>query len=377
MKAVPTPYLTVLVPAYQGSKVLPLSLEALRQSDLPRDQWELIVVDDASTDDTYEVAARWADSIVSLPGNPHGPAYARNRGFETAHGEIVVFIDADVVVHTDTLRRFADVFRNEPDVAAVFGSYDDRPTAPGLISQYRNLLHHYYHQQNAGDAETFWAGCGAIRSSVFAEAGMYDEWHFAKPQIEDIELGNRITSLGHRIVLRPEIQAAHLKRWTFKNMLKTDFNDRGVPWMRLLIQQGAAMKSASLNLRVMEKVKTVLVWVAIMFALAAAAFADPRLLVGSVDALLPLVVLNWPMYAFFGRKRGPLFAAAIFPLHLLYYVVSGIAVGAAWALHHTVGAPRPNPSVEAFSEIGAVTWPPVPRRRSGAWKRPPVETEAP
>ena len=65
------------------------------------------MVDDASTDETAVVAARYADTIVRLPGKPHGPAYARNRGFEASRGDVVIFIDADVCVHPDTLRRFA------------------------------------------------------------------------------------------------------------------------------------------------------------------------------------------------------------------------------------------------------------------------------
>jgi hypothetical protein len=54
------------------------------------------------------------------------------------------------------------------------------------MSQYRNLIHHHVHHQNAGHVETFWAGAGGVRRDVFSEAGMYDEWHYGRPQIEDI-----------------------------------------------------------------------------------------------------------------------------------------------------------------------------------------------
>jgi glycosyltransferase involved in cell wall biosynthesis len=116
------PFLSVILPVYQGSTVLPRSLQALAESDLPRECWELIVVDDGSTDDTASIAARYADRVVRLPGKKRGPAYARNRGFEVSRGECLVFVDADVIVHRDTLRRFMDVFLSEPDVGAVFGS---------------------------------------------------------------------------------------------------------------------------------------------------------------------------------------------------------------------------------------------------------------
>ena len=127
------------------------------------------------------------------------------------------------------------------------------------MSQYRNLLHHYVHQQNAGEVETFWAGAGAVRRSVFEEAGMYDEWHFARPQIEDIELGSRIRQLGHRILLRPEVHVTHFKRWTFVGVVRTDLRDRGIPWARLLAHRGAVLTTASLNLKWSEKLNTILV----------------------------------------------------------------------------------------------------------------------
>jgi glycosyltransferase involved in cell wall biosynthesis len=170
------PFCSVVMPAHQASLLLPRTLGALVDSDYPRDRWELIVVDDASADDSATVAARYADTVIRLPGNPHGPAYARNRGFEVSRGEIVMFFDSDVVVRKETIRRFVEVLTSRTDVGAVFGAYDDEPTDRGFMSQYRNLLHHYTHSKNSGEVETFWAGAGAVRRDVFDEAGMYDEW---------------------------------------------------------------------------------------------------------------------------------------------------------------------------------------------------------
>src|SRR5688572_7427788 len=89
------PFFSVIMPAHNAAGMLPRSLGALRNSDLPKDHWELIVVDDGSSDETSLIAARYADTVVTLPGKPNGPAYARNRGFEVSRGDIVIFIDAD------------------------------------------------------------------------------------------------------------------------------------------------------------------------------------------------------------------------------------------------------------------------------------------
>jgi cellulose synthase/poly-beta-1,6-N-acetylglucosamine synthase-like glycosyltransferase len=363
------PTLSVIVPARNASGTLPAALAAVRGSDLPRDQWELIVVDDASTDATVQVAARYADAVLELPGpRPFGPAYARNRGCDIARGEVIVFVDADVCVHPDTLRRFAELFREDASIGAAFGSYDANPAASGLVSQYRNLLHHHVHQANAGDAETFWAGCGAVRRTVFLDADMFDEWHYPRPQIEDVELGARICALGHRIVLRPDIQATHLKRWTLWGLLRTDLLDRGVPWTRLLVQQGTATRVATLNLKRVEKVKTVLVCTALVCIAGAWLTRDARWLILTGTCVLAVIVGSTNLYARFARIRGVRFAFATIPLHLLYYATNGLSVCLGWLLHHAVGEPRPHPVVEAYAEVGVQRDPPLPsRRRRGPW----------
>jgi hypothetical protein len=355
--------LSVIVPARNAEEVLPQSLGALCRSDLPRDEWELIVVDDASTDATVSVARGYADLVVELPGAcPLGPAYARNRGCRVARGAVIVFVDADVCVHAGTLRQFARLFARDSTVGAAFGSYDVTPAAPGLVSQYRNLLHCYRHHRCAGEAETFWAGCGAVRRAVFVDAGMFDEWRYPRPQIEDIELGGRIRALGHRIVLCPEIQGTHLKRWTLWDMIRADLWNRGVPWTRLLVQQGTMTRAATLNLRPIERLKTALTSAALVCAALALLMREPGWLMAAVVSLLAVVVGSVDVYVFFTRVRGWRFAVAAVPLHLLYYAVNGVSLGVGWLLHHLVGEPRPDPAVEAYVESGLLRDPPVAAR---------------
>ena len=364
-----TPLFTsVVVPARNAEHLFPRVLGALLASDLPRQRWELIVVDDGSTDDTAGVAARFADTVVKLPGRANGPAYARNRGFEVSRGDIIVFIDADVVVHPNTLRGFVNALEQDPAVGAVFGSYDDKPAAPGLVSQYRNLLHHCTHQRNAGEAETFWAGAGAIRREVFEESGMYDEWHYATPQIEDIELGARIRQSGHRIVLRPEIQVTHLKKWTLLGVLRTDLRDRGIPWARLLAHRGSMLSTGTLNLQWKEKANTILVWLALMFLIAAPIFRQLELVYVALACLVLTIFLSWPLWSFFARVRGVFFTLGVIPIHLLYYLLNGVSFGLGLFLHQLIGAPTQDPTIEAYAEVGVKRWPPVPsRERRSSW----------
>jgi hypothetical protein len=371
------PYLSIIVPVKNGQPVLPLMLGNLSRSELPRESWELIVVDDGSTDDSAAIASGYADLVIRLPGRSRGPGYARNRGVERARGECVLFLDADVVVRPDTLSRVAATMSSRPDVDAVFGAYCDEPAAAGVVSQYRNLLHHYTHDQEPGDAQTFWAGCGCVRRSVFVAVGMYDEWRFSRAQIEDVELGYRMSAHGYHILLRPEIQVTHLKRWTFRGMLKADFMDRGVPWARLLAEQRAllgpaALKAKTLSLRAKEKSNTFFVCLGmLLIALSIRPQNHVVAMLGAVS-LLVVVLRGMPLYSFFYRKRGLAFAICGIVLHMIYYLTAAVSVvwGAFLAL--LVGEPKPDPSVEAFSELNLAAWPPVPRDPSKQWVKPTI-----
>ena len=327
----PTPRLSVIVPAHHAARLLPDTLAALGASTLRRSDWELIVVDDASTDATAEVAAPLADLVLRLPAPARGPGGARNAGAARARGAWLVFIDADVRVHADALTRFAEA-DNEAGLVAVFGSYDNRPAAPGLVSEYRNLLHRYVHLQGAGEAETFWAGCGAVRRAAFEAVGGFDTERFPRPQIEDIELGYRLRDRGGRIRLDPAIQGTHLKRWNFWQMLRTDLRDRGVPWMRLLLER-RGRSEASLNATPVERAKVALAGLGTAALLLALVLGNAAAALGAMAAFGLLTILNLPTLAWFLRQRGVAFALAVVPLQAVYYVGNAVAAAVGIALH--------------------------------------------
>jgi len=364
------PYLSVIVPAYNAMATLRRVLEAIEASDLPRHEFEVILADDGSTDETSLVGAEYCDRVVRLSGKPHGPAFARNRAAETSRGEIVVFVDADVVVHPSALRRLTEHFRAGPEPCAVFGSYDDRPDHPGFVSQYRNLMHHYVHQRGRGDAETFWAGLGAIRRTAFLEVGMFDEWHYARPEVEDIELGRRLRRFGHRLVLDPDIQGTHLKQWTLRGTLRSDFQHRGVPWMWLLLQEGSPGEVQALNVRTIERALTALAAVALLMPIVCLVVHDWRPLLVSAAVATVIVTANVGFYRFLARVRGLPFAVAVLPLHLAYYAGNAFSVVSGWIVHHLFGEPIPSAEAAAHAQIGIDTWPPPPRRSThSTWEQ--------
>jgi hypothetical protein len=328
--AVAVPRLSVIVPAFNCASMLQRCLHGLVASGLPRDAWELIVVDDGSGDDTGPVARAVADRVLRVEDGPRGPAHARNVGARVATGAVLVFVDADVIVAPTTLRGFADHFVQDAALGAVFGAYDETPADTGFLSQYRNLVHHYVHATHRGDAETFWAGCGAVRRDLFLAAGGFHAARYTRPQIEDIELGYRLRARGARIRLDPALQGTHLKHWTLRSMLRTDLRDRAIPWMRLILRRGEAMQSGPLNLELREKAFTVLTALSVVAALAALVTQRRALAAVAVACVLTVLLGNAALLAWFVRARGVVFTCGVVPLRLLYYVEAGL--GAAWAI---------------------------------------------
>ncbi|HEY7088354.1 MAG TPA: glycosyltransferase [Tepidisphaeraceae bacterium] len=369
------PRISVIIPVRNDPKRLAKCLESLAASTFT--DYEVIVADDGSTDETPRVAENMGARLVQLP-RQRGAAAARNSAAAVARGTILMFIDADVCVHPETL-GIADSSFGDPGIDAVFGSYDLEPGEPNLLSQYKNLAHRFYHQQNSRpQVSTFWTGCGAIRRDVF-NAFRFDAEQFTRPSIEDIELGARLTRAGKRIVINKQLQAKHLKRWTLLGIIRSDLFDRAIPWTRVILRDkslpgdlnlSAGQRIAALLSALSAAIFLISCWfrpwlVLLPLGIAASiALGDQltsrgklasigRALVGAViltgaaaaayyarwwsaAILLPLlgvVLINSKFYGFFLRHRGPLFVAAALPMHIAYYLYSIVGFAAGTALH--------------------------------------------
>lgn len=342
MPDVSRPQVSVIVPGRNSGAALEACLAGLRAQDWPSESYELIYVDDSSTDESPERARAWVDRVVRLHDGPAGPAAARNAGAAAASGEVLIFIDADVVAAPGTVSGLLRPLVEEPALDAVFGSYDREPAHPGFVSQYRNLLHHHVHQTSRGEATTFWAGCGAIRRSSFLRVGGFDAGRYRRPSMEDIDLGRRMRAAGMRIRLAPEVQVKHLKRWTPLGVVRSDVLDRGIPWMRMLLEdRGRSAEVGDLNLRASGMASVPLSWGALL--LLAASLRLPWLALPSLGMAASVVALNLPTYSFFYRARGLRFTLSALPLHFLHHLCNGASVAGALAAHildRRAGRPR-------------------------------------
>lgn len=312
--------LGVVVPAHQAAREIGACLEGLFAAGFP--PAEILVVDDGSRDGTGDLA-RAAGVRVVVNDAPLRPARARNRGVAETDAEIIVFVDADVVVHPGARDRILAHFRKPSALCAVFGSYDDAPPAPRLVSRYRNLLHHFVHQTSRRQAATFWTGFGAVRRDAFLRLGGLDS---AWENIEDVEFGLRLTRSGRRIRLDPDLRATHLKDWTFRGMVLTDLRGRAVPWTRLLMFQGAA--AGDLNTSVSHKVSAASV--ALFFAAVVLSLFEAEILWAVFVAVLVFCWANRAFFGFLTRRHGFWFMLRVVPFHAAHYTAA--LLGYAWVL---------------------------------------------
>jgi GT2 family glycosyltransferase len=218
-------------------------------------------------------------------------------------------------------------------VAAVFGSYDSAPDGQHWFSRYKNLMHRFYHQNAERDAQTFWAGCGAVRKDLFLKIGGFDTETYRVPSIEDIELGYRIRRAGGRMTVDPTLLGKHLKVWTPKSAIHTDIFRRALPWSRLMIAREGVHND--LNTSHGEKAKALLAGLLIL-SLLALPFA-PALWPVTLGLSVIAASANWRFVRFMYGHGGLGFAAATLAYHQVYYIYSAAAF--AWCLfeYHVLG----------------------------------------
>jgi glycosyltransferase involved in cell wall biosynthesis len=321
------PALSAIIPALNASATIARCLDAITEQ--LSDDVEVIVVDDGSTDDTFEIASRYDVRLLKLPRNM-GPSAARNRGAEMARAPVLFFIDADVAIAPGAIAR-AKAAMSHGDADAIIGSYDDDPAAKSTISRFKNLAHHHFHQRSRREATIFWGACGLVRRETFFAAGAFDEQQFG---IEDVELGYRMTARGVQVVLDPGLQVKHLKRWTLGSLVATDVWRRAVPWT-LLRLEGRRLP-ADLNFSIDQRIAAV-VAVALAILIPAAIF---RFQLGILVAALiaAAIWLNLDLYRLLFRKGGLRFSINGFLLQQFYYLYSvfGVVTGTAIYLARSI-----------------------------------------
>jgi glycosyltransferase involved in cell wall biosynthesis len=216
--------ISVVIPVHNAAHTLGECLQALQRSDYA--EREVIVVDDASTDTSAELAARYGCRVVRLPENV-GAARAKNIGAREARGDIILFTDGDILLQPDTLRLVAEHLQDST-VSGVVGLLGQKLRYNNFSSQFKNLWMHYTYKRIAGSLAAergvglFFTSIASIRKDVFERLGGFDTNYEGASVTEDIEFGQRLLSAACKVHLDGRLTVEHLKHYSLAGLLKTD-----------------------------------------------------------------------------------------------------------------------------------------------------------
>lgn len=290
-RAEEAPRISVVMPVYNAERLLGECLAALRASTW-RD-FEIIVVDDSSTDASREIAATHGARVVPSGGRL-GPAGARNKGVEHAAGDIIFFIDSDVVVRPDTLARLMAAFDADPGLAGVIAVQSPAMRFRNLCSVYKNLwMYHTYVRRAGEDVPLFYTTAAGIRRQAFLDSGGFD-LGYTNPNVEDTDYGQKLARMGFRVQILPDLEVEHVKGYDLAGLLRVDFL-RSMSLARLKLRKSAdGIGNNDTSVPTSYILSVPLAGLALLALVLGVAFGSRTLLVANLLALATILVLNVP-----------------------------------------------------------------------------------
>lgn len=178
-------FISVVVPAYNEEAYLEHCLNALASQTYPAERYEVVVVDNASTDSTAQIAAAWDARVITEPQK--GVAQARQTGFLAARGSVIASTDADTTVSSDWVERIAGRFSTTPDLGGVFGPVywpDGRPLERWAL---RYPVSWGLAASNRVGRSLWWGSNFAVQRDVFLAVGGFPT-HFGSGEDTDLSL---------------------------------------------------------------------------------------------------------------------------------------------------------------------------------------------
>jgi GT2 family glycosyltransferase len=311
------PTVSVIVPNYNYAKTLPACLAAVRAQQYPVS--EIIVVDDASTDDSAQIARASGCTLLEQPGN-RGAAAARNAGAAASSGDVLFFVDSDVELRPDAVANAVELLVADPRCGCVHGIYLAEPLIDDGPVEHCRILHtRYALLRAAGYTTTMISALCAIPSRVFVEIGPFDE-RFRGAGGEDTEYSDRLAA-RYRILLTAAVAGRH------------DDDDRLLPLLRkqyrrgqlLRFQAGHRFAPGAVKVNSLTRVLTAGLTVA---TVPCGLIAAPLLAVPAGFAVL-FAVADPGLSRLVRRERGVAFVGYFTAVHFLVNlaILAGVAAG--------------------------------------------------
>lgn len=211
------PSVAVVVPVHNAEAGISALLTALEAQSVGREAFEILIVDDCSSDGTIDVVARSGIATPIRSPSRGGSAGARNRGLQVAAAQVVAFTDADCVPAPDWVERGLSAMTEDVDllVGAVEMPLGPAPSPSALIDCARNLDQEQYARDGHGATANLW-----VRASIFRTVGLFN------PNLvsgADTELCRRAVAAGARVRYGKELKVAHEPRRTARALARKCF----------------------------------------------------------------------------------------------------------------------------------------------------------
>ena len=203
-------FISVIIPCYNSAHTITVCLDAILQSEFSN--YEIIVVDDNSSDNTRQIVSDYDCQLISLPQH-QGAGYARNVGAKASRGNILFFTDADCVLQKDTLGIISETMSSVDYDVMIGGTYTRQSYDNDFFSRFQSLFIHYSETKHLNDPDYIATHALAMHAVLFHQHDGFNNRVF--PILEDVEYSHRLRRSGVKLMMNPSLQVQHIFNFSF------------------------------------------------------------------------------------------------------------------------------------------------------------------
>lgn len=317
MKSSAEPFISVIIPNYNGEKTIGLCLEAAFASEYA--DFEVIVVDDCSADNSQTIIEQYPCRLIRF--SEHGGASrARNTGARNAAGDLLFFIDSDCLLQTDTLAVAAASAQKHGTDVVIGGTYTWLPYDQTFFSTFQSIFIHYSETKNIENPDYLATHAMLISKELFEKNNGFNE-NFM-PILEDVEFSHRLKERGIKLLMVPQIQVQHIFHFTMVKSLKNGIKKSKYWSVYSLKNKNLLTDSGTASLEF--KFNVISCFINTLLVLSAVFTKNLLLLLPALLLLGVNLYFNRKLARAFFKIKGPVFA---FPALLYYTFMYPFAVG--------------------------------------------------
>lgn len=211
----------IVIPAYKAETTIVACVMAVLNAAKNLLHYEIVITDNGGNPNLEKLLAPFPVRLISCTEKASA-AYARNKGAEDLHKGILVFIDSDVIIETNTLEELIFPIQKGKAHASI-GNYSKKVTKMTFAQQFKQLyIHTVYLKENQEIKNDYWTAIAAVDITVFHELKGFDT-SFSGANGEDQEFGIRLTQHGYTTAVASKALGKHLKTYTLNGIIENDY----------------------------------------------------------------------------------------------------------------------------------------------------------